>query len=147
MDRDVSKVGVIVNAVKDPGLGTCATLSLFGDSHVQALKNAGLSYYNHNIDSALKFYSEIIHTHEYQDRLETLEQVRDARLKTCCGGIVGMGETRGQRAGLLQALADLPEHPQSVPTNQLVPVPRTPLAARRRSIRSNSCTRSRWRAS
>jgi biotin synthase len=114
--------------VKDLGLETCATLGLLGDGHAQQLKDAGLDYYNHNLDTAPEFYGEIIHTREYQDRLTTLEQVRDAGLKTCCGGIVGMGETREQRAGLLQALANLPEHPHSVPINQLVPVPGTPLA-------------------
>jgi len=126
-DRDIAKVAAIVRAVKDLGLETCATLGLLGDGHAQALKDAGLDYYNHNIDTAPEFYGEIIHTRDYQDRLVTLEQVRDAGLKTCCGGIVGMGETREQRAGLLQALANLPEHPQSVPINQLVPVPGTPL--------------------
>jgi biotin synthase len=127
-DRDIPRVAAIVSAVKGLGLETCATLGMLGDGHAQALKDAGLDYYNHNIDSAPEFYGEIIHTREYQDRLETLEQVRDAGLKTCCGGIVGMGETRDQRAGLLQALANLPAHPQSVPINQLVPVPGTPLA-------------------
>ncbi|MBD8882150.1 biotin synthase BioB [Rhodanobacter sp. 7MK24] len=126
-DRDIPKVAEIVRAVKDLGLETCATLGLLGDGHAQQLKAAGLDYYNHNIDTAPEFYGEIIHTREYQDRLATLEQVRDAGLKTCCGGIVGMGETRAQRAGLLQALANLPEHPHSVPINQLVPVPGTPL--------------------
>ncbi len=127
-DRDIPKVAAIVRAVKDLGLETCATLGLLGDGHAQALKAAGLDYYNHNIDTAPEYYGQIIHTREYRDRLATLEQIRDAGLKTCCGGIVGMGETRGQRAGLLQALANLPEHPQSVPINQLVPVPGTPLA-------------------
>jgi biotin synthase len=126
-DRDIPKVAEIVRAVKGLGLETCATLGLLGDGHAQALKDAGLDYYNHNIDTAPEFYGEIIHTREYQDRLGTLNQVRDAGLKTCCGGIVGMGETREQRAGLLQALANLPEHPQSVPINQLVPVAGTPL--------------------
>ena len=126
-DRDIPKVAEIVRAVKDLGLETCATLGLLGEGHAQQLKDAGLDYYNHNIDTAPEFYGEIIHTREYQDRLTTLEQVRDAGLKTCCGGIVGMGETRAQRAGLLQALANLPEHPHSVPINQLVPVPGTPL--------------------
>lgn len=126
-DRDIPKVAEIVRAVKDLGLETCATLGLLGNGHAQQLKDAGLDYYNHNIDTAPEFYGEIIHTREYQDRLATLEQVRDAGLKTCCGGIVGMGETRAQRAGLLQALANLPEHPHSVPINQLVPVPGTPL--------------------
>jgi biotin synthase len=93
-----------------------------------ALKRAGLDYYNHNLDSAPEFYGEIIRTREYQDRLDTLECVREAGLKTCCGGIVGMGETRAQRAGLMQALANLPEHPESVPINRLVQVEGTPLA-------------------
>jgi biotin synthase len=127
-DRDIAKVAQIVGAVKGLGLETCATLGLLGEGHAQALKQAGLDYYNHNLDSAPEFYGQIIHTREYQDRLDTLEQVRAAGLKTCCGGIVGMGESREQRAGLLQALANLPEHPQSVPINQLVPVPGTPLA-------------------
>jgi biotin synthase len=127
-DRDIPKVAAIVRAVKDLGLETCATLGLLGDGHAQQLKDAGLDYYNHNIDTAPEFYGEIIHTREYQDRLVTLEQVRDAGLKTCCGGIVGMGETREQRAGLLQTLANLPAQPQSVPINRLVQVAGTPLA-------------------
>src|SRR6185503_2634804 len=127
-DRDIPKVAAIVRAVKELGLETCATLGLLGDGHAQALKRAGLDYYNHNLDSAPEFYGEIIHTREYQERLDTLEHVRDAGLKTCCGGIVGMGETRAQRAGLLQALATLPEHPHSVPINRLVQVAGTPLA-------------------
>lgn len=126
-DRDIGKVAEIVAAVKALGLETCATLGLLGDGHAEKLKAAGLDYYNHNLDTAPEYYGEIIHTREFQDRLDTLEQVRSAGLKTCCGGIVGMGETREQRAGLLQALANLPEHPQSVPINQLVPVPGTPL--------------------
>jgi biotin synthase len=92
------------------------------------LKSAGLDFYNHNLDSAPEFYGEIIHTREFADRLDTLEHVRAAGMKTCCGGIVGMGETREQRAGLLQTLANLPEHPQSVPINRLVQVEGTPLA-------------------
>jgi biotin synthase len=93
----------------------------------EALKDAGLDYYNHNLDTAPEFYGEIIHTREYQDRLDTLEHVRDAGMKTCCGGIVGMGETARQRAGLLQTLANLPAHPDSVPINRLVQVRGTPL--------------------
>ncbi len=126
-DRDIPKVAAIVRAVKALGLETCATLGLLGEGHAQALKGAGLDYYNHNLDTAPEYYGEVIHTREFDDRLDTLEQIREAGLKTCCGGIVGMGETREQRAGLLQALANLPEHPQSVPINQLVPVPGTPL--------------------
>ncbi len=127
-DRDIPKVAAIVREVKALGMETCATLGLLGEGHAKALKDAGLDYYNHNIDTSPDYYGEIIHTREFEDRLDTLEDIRDAGLKTCCGGIVGMGETRAQRAGLLQALANLPEHPQSVPINQLVPVPGTPLA-------------------
>jgi biotin synthase len=127
-DRDIPKIAAMVGAVKALGMETCATLGMLTQPQADALKDAGLDYYNHNLDSAPEFYGEIIHTREYQDRLDTLECVRDAGLKTCCGGIVGMGETRGQRAGLLQALANLPEHPQSVPINRLVQVEGTPLA-------------------
>ena len=127
-DRDIPKIAAMVGAVKSLGLETCATLGMLTQPQADALKSAGLDYYNHNLDSAPEFYGEIIHTREYQDRLDTLECVRDAGLKTCCGGIVGMGETRTQRAGLLQALANLPEHPQSVPINRLVQVEGTPLA-------------------
>ncbi|NKJ22817.1 biotin synthase BioB [Dyella sp. SG609] len=126
-DRDVAKVAEIVSAVKALGLETCATLGMLDGNQAQALKRAGLDYYNHNLDTAPEFYGEIIHTRDYQDRLDTLEHVRSVGLKTCCGGIVGMGETRTQRAGLLQTLANLPEHPQSVPINQLVQVAGTPL--------------------
>jgi biotin synthase len=127
-DRDIPKIAAMVGAVKALGMETCATLGMLTQSQADALKDAGLDYYNHNLDSAPEFYGEIIRTREYQDRLDTLECVRDAGLKTCCGGIVGMGETREQRAGLLQALANLPEHPQSVPINRLVQVEGTPLA-------------------
>jgi len=127
-DRDIPKVAEMIREVKALGMETCATLGLLGEGHAQQLKNAGLDYYNHNIDTSPEYYGEIIHTREFEDRLDTLQDIRAAGLKTCCGGIVGMGETRTQRAGLLQALANLPEHPQSVPINQLVPVPGTPLA-------------------
>ena len=127
-DRDIRKVAEMIRGVKVLGLETCVTLGLLGEGHAQALKYAGLDYYNHNIDTSPDYYGEIIRTRAFEDRLETLEGIRAAGLKTCCGGIVGMGETRAQRAGLLQALANLPEHPQSVPINQLVPVPGTPLA-------------------
>jgi len=126
-DRDVAKVAEIVSAVKALGLETCATLGMLSGEQAGTLKQAGLDYYNHNLDSAPEFYGQIIHTREYQDRLDTLGHVRHAGLKTCCGGIVGMGESREQRAGLLQTLATLPEHPQSVPINQLVQVEGTPL--------------------
>ena len=127
-DRDVVKVAEIVSAVKGLGLETCATLGMLSNTQAQSLKNAGLDYYNHNLDTAPEFYGEVIQTRQYQDRLDTLEHVRAAGMKTCCGGIVGLGESRGQRAGLLQTLANLPEHPQSVPINQLVQVEGTPLA-------------------
>jgi biotin synthase len=127
-DRDVEKVAAMVAGVKALGMETCATLGMLTQAQADRFKAAGLDYYNHNLDTAPEFYGEIIHTREYQDRLDTLERVRGAGLKTCCGGIVGMGETREQRAGLLQTLANLPEHPQSVPINRLVQVAGTPLA-------------------
>ena len=126
-DRDVEKVADMVRAVKALGLETCATLGMLSASQAQTLKAAGLAYYNHNLDTAPEHYGEIIQTRDFQDRLDTLEHVREAGLKTCCGGIVGLGETRDQRAGLLQTLANLPEHPQSVPINRLVQVVGTPL--------------------
>ena len=127
-DRDVEKVAAMVAGVKALGMETCATLGMLTQDQAERFKSAGLDYYNHNLDTAPEFYGEIIHTREYQDRLDTLAHVRDAGMKTCCGGIVGMGETREQRAGLLQTLANLPEHPQSVPINRLVQVEGTPLA-------------------
>ncbi len=127
-DRDIPKVAAMIAAVKALGMETCATLGMLTPTQTLALKDAGLDYYNHNLDSAPEFYGQIIHTREYQDRLDTLAHVRDAGLKTCCGGIVGMGETRAQRAGLLQTLACLPAHPDSVPINRLVRVEGTPLA-------------------
>jgi biotin synthase len=126
-DKDLAKVAEMVGAVKALGMETCATLGMLNPGQAETLKGAGLDYYNHNLDSAPEFYGDIIHTREYQDRLDTLAQVRGAGLKTCCGGIVGMGETREQRAGLLQTLANLPEHPGSVPINRLVQVEGTPL--------------------
>jgi biotin synthase len=127
-DRDVAKVAEMVNAVRELGMETCATLGMLSAPQAQHLKAAGLDYYNHNLDTAPEYYGQIIRTRDFQDRLDTLEHVRDAGMKTCCGGIVGMGETREQRAGLLQTLANLPEHPQSVPINRLVQVAGTPLA-------------------
>jgi biotin synthase len=126
-DKDLARVAEMVGAVKALGMETCATLGMLNSGQAQTLKGAGLDYYNHNLDSAPEFYGDIIHTREYQDRLDTLAQVRGAGLKTCCGGIVGMGESREQRAGLLQTLANLPEHPGSVPINRLVQVEGTPL--------------------
>ena len=126
-DKDVAKVAEMVGAVKALGLEACATLGMLNGEQARTLKAAGLDYYNHNLDSAPEFYGDVIKTREYQDRLDTLEQVREAGLNTCCGGIVGMGESRAQRAGLLQTLANLPEHPGSVPINRLVQVAGTPL--------------------
>ncbi|ALN61334.1 biotin synthase [Lysobacter antibioticus] len=127
-DRDIPKVAAMIREVKALGLETCATLGMLSGDQASALKSAGLDYYNHNLDTAPEFYNEIIHTREYQDRLDTLAHVRDVGMKTCCGGIVGMGESREQRAGLLQTLANLPAHPDSVPINRLVQVEGTPLA-------------------
>ncbi len=126
-DKDVAQVAEMVTAVKALGLEACATLGMLNGEQANTLKDAGLDYYNHNLDTAPEFYGDVIKTREYQDRLDTLEHVRHAGLKTCCGGIVGMGETREQRAGLLQTLANLPEHPGSVPINRLVQVEGTPL--------------------
>lgn len=126
-DRDIPKVAAMIAGVKALGLETCATLGMLSGEQARALKDAGLDYYNHNLDTAPDYYDSIIHTRQYQDRLDTLEHVRDAGLKTCCGGIVGMGETRAQRVGLLLALATLPTHPDSVPINKLVQVAGTPL--------------------
>jgi len=126
-DRDIPKVAAMIQGVKAMGLETCATLGMLSAEQASALREAGLDYYNHNLDTAPEFYGEVIRTREYQDRLDTLEHVRDVGMKTCCGGIVGMGETRAQRAGLLQALANLPAHPDSVPINRLVQVEGTPL--------------------
>jgi biotin synthase len=127
-DRDIPKVAAMIQEVKALGLETCATLGMLSGNQAKALREAGLDYYNHNLDTAPEFYGEVIHTREYQDRLDTLAHVRDVGMKTCCGGIVGMGEQREQRAGLLQTLANLPAHPDSVPINRLVQVEGTPLA-------------------
>ncbi|WP_370283764.1 biotin synthase BioB [Ramlibacter sp. WS9] len=127
-DRDVEKVAELVATVKSLGLETCATLGMLDEGHAQTLRTAGLDYYNHNLDSAPDFYGDIITTRDYQDRLDTLERVRGAGVKVCCGGIVGMGESRLQRAGLIAQLANLDPYPESVPINNLVRVAGTPLA-------------------
>jgi len=127
-DRDVDAVCAMVAGVKALGLETCATLGMLTGGQAQRLKDAGLDYYNHNLDTAPDFYGAIISTRQYQDRLDTLTHVRSAGMKVCCGGIVGMGESREHRAGLIAALATLPEHPDSVPINMLVKVAGTPLA-------------------
>jgi biotin synthase len=110
------------------GLETCMTLGMLTDPQAERLAKAGLDYYNHNIDTSPEFYGEIITTRTYQDRLDTLARVRAADIKVCCGGIVGLGETRRDRAGMLHTLATMPEHPESVPINMLVQVEGTPLA-------------------
>jgi biotin synthase len=127
-DRDLEHVCEMVEAVKALGLETCATLGMLTAAQARTLKRAGLDYYNHNLDTSPEFYGEIITTRVYQDRLETLEHVREAGIHVCCGGIVGMGETRADRIGMIAALACLPVHPESVPINMLVRVAGTPLA-------------------
>jgi biotin synthase len=125
--RDMDKMTEMVRAVKSLGMETCATLGLLKPGQAQQLGEAGLDYYNHNLDTAPEFYEEIITTRQYQDRLNTLQQVRDAGINVCCGGIVGMGETRWSRAGLIAQLANLDPYPESVPINHLVQVEGTPL--------------------
>ena len=127
-DRDLDAVEDMVKAVKALGLETCATLGMLKEEQAERLKTAGLDYYNHNLDTAPEFYGDIITTRDYQDRLDTLGHVRQAGLKVCCGGIVGMGESRQQRAGLIAQLANLNPYPESVPINHLVAVEGTPLA-------------------
>jgi biotin synthase len=126
-DRDLPKVAAMISGVKALGLETCATLGMLTPDQAVALKSAGLDFYNHNLDTGPDYYDQVVTTRTYQDRLDTLAAVRDAGLSTCCGGIVGMGETRRDRAGLLHQLAILPEHPQSLPINDLMPIPGTPL--------------------
>ncbi|MEN9864874.1 MAG: biotin synthase BioB [Pseudomonadota bacterium] len=125
--RDMEKIEAMVGAVHDLGMETCATLGMLTEQQAYALKKAGLDYYNHNLDTAPEFYGNVISTRDYQDRLDTLGRVREAGLKVCCGGIVGMGESRLQRAGLIAQLANLNPYPESVPVNHLVQVEGTPL--------------------
>ncbi len=126
-DRDLPQLSAMLKGVKALGLETCMTLGMLEPNQAQSLKTAGLDYYNHNLDTGPDYYKTVVSTRTYQDRLETLTAVRDAGISTCCGGIVGMGETRRDRAGLLHALATLPAHPDSLPINDLVPVAGTPL--------------------
>jgi biotin synthase len=126
-DRDLPKVSAMIAGVKALGLETCATLGMLAPHQAQALKAAGLDYYNHNLDTGPDYYETVVTTRTYQDRLNTLAAVRAADISVCCGGIVGMGETRRDRAGLLHALATLPEHPDSLPVNDLMPIKGTPL--------------------
>ena len=127
-DRDLDAVCDMIAEVKSLGLESCVTLGMLEEGQAERLKDAGLDYYNHNIDTSESFYEEIISTRTFEDRLDTLARVRNAGINVCCGGIVGMGETRDDRADMLQALACLPDHPESVPLNMLVAVPGTPLA-------------------
>ncbi|WP_066333218.1 biotin synthase BioB [Azohydromonas lata] len=127
-ERDMERVTEMVRGVRSLGLETCMTLGMLDKEQATQLKDAGLDYYNHNLDTSPDNYNNIIHTRTYQDRLDTLSNVRDAGINVCCGGIVGMGETREQRAGMIAELANLEPYPESVPINNLVPVPGTPLA-------------------
>jgi biotin synthase len=125
--KDLAVISQMIHEVRSVGLETCATLGMLSPEQAKQLKGAGLDYYNHNLDTSPEFYGEIISTRTYQERLDTLAVGRTAGLKVCCGGIVGMGESVRDRAKLLLVLANLPEHPESVPINQLVQVPGTPL--------------------
>ncbi len=127
-DRDIEKVVAMIKGVKNLGLETCATLGMLAPEQAKALGDAGLDYYNHNLDTSEDFYGAVINTRQYQDRLDTLQSVRSAGMSVCCGGIIGMGETRKQRAAFIAKLANLNPYPESVPINHLVPVAGTPLA-------------------
>ncbi len=127
-DRDLDAVCAMVEGVKALGMETCVTLGMLTAEQTRRLKTSGLDFYNHNIDTSPEFYGDIITTRTYQDRLDTLNHVREAGIHVCCGGIVGMGETREDRVGMIAVLASLPEHPESVPINMLVRVAGTPLA-------------------
>jgi biotin synthase len=126
-DKNLDRVIEMIEAVNALGLETCVTLGMLTQQQTRRLKQAGLDYYNHNLDTSPEYYGDIISTRSYQDRLDTLEHVRDAGINVCCGGIVGMGETADDRVSLLQQLANLPQHPESVPINMLVQVEGTPL--------------------
>jgi len=125
-DRDLGPVEM-VKEVKAMGMETCVTLGMLTDKQTEELKEAGLDYYNHNLDTSPEYYGEVITTRTYQDRLDTIQRVRDAGMNVCCGGIVGMGESRRDRVGLFQELANQPKHPESVPINMLVRVSGTPM--------------------
>jgi biotin synthase len=126
--RDMDAVVAMVEGVKALGMETCMTLGMLDRAQAEQLKQAGLDYYNHNIDSSERYYREIITTRSFSDRLETLEHVRDSGIKVCCGGIIGMGEQPIDRIDMLVTLANLPEYPESVPINRLIPIAGTPLA-------------------
>lgn len=127
-DRDIEKMSELIGAVKGLGMQTCATLGMLESHQAVALKDAGLDYYNHNLDTAPEYYTDVVSTRQYQDRLDTLSHVRSAGISVCCGGIIGMGEAPVHRAGLIAQLANLQPYPESVPINSLVRVPGTPLA-------------------
>jgi biotin synthase len=127
-DNDLDRVLDMVREVKALGMQTCVTLGMLKEGQAGKLKDAGLDYYNHNLDTDKEFYGQVIKTHTHDDRLDTLEQVRDAGINVCSGGIIGMGESRKNRAGLIVQLANLPKPPESVPINNLVPIPGTPMA-------------------
>ncbi|HWV55170.1 biotin synthase BioB [Pseudorhodoplanes sp.] len=127
-DRDLDKVCAMIEGVRAMGLETCVTLGMLTGNQARRLKQSGLDYYNHNLDTSPEFYGNIITTRTYQERLDTLAHVRDAGINVCCGGIVGMGEGAEDRVGMIHALATLPVHPESVPINMLVQVEGTPLA-------------------
>lgn len=126
-DRDLPKVAAMIRGVKDLGLETCATLGMLKDGQAEILADAGLDYYNHNLDTGRDYYPQIVTTRTYDDRLRTLDRARAAGLKLCCGGIVGMGESVDDRLALLVELATLSPHPESIPINRLIPIPGTPL--------------------
>ena len=126
-DRDLDKVCRMVEGVRALGLETCATLGMLDRDQADRLKEAGLDYYNHNLDTSERHYAKIVSTRSYDDRLETLAHVREAGIKVCCGGILGLGETRSDRASLLVTLANLPAHPESVPINRLMRIEGTPM--------------------
>ena len=126
-DKDIKKVIPMVEAIKEMELETCLTLGMLSSEQAKSLKASGLDYYNHNIDTSPEYYSKIISTRDYEERLATLEHVRNAGINVCCGGIVGMGENQKDRAGFLLTLANMPNHPESVPINMLVKVEGTPL--------------------
>ena len=127
-DRDIEKMSEMIRTVKGLGLQTCATLGMLQAHQARALRDAGLDYYNHNLDTAPEYYQDVVSTRSYQDRLDTLRHVRAAGIHVCCGGIIGMGDAPVHRAGLIAQLANLDPYPESVPINSLVPVPGTPLA-------------------
>ena len=127
-DNDLDRVLDMVREVKALGMQTCVTLGMLKEGQAEKLKEAGLDYYNHNLDTDKEFYGQVIKSHTHDDRLDTLDQVRDAGINVCSGGIIGMGESRKNRAALIVQLANLPKPPESVPINNLVPIPGTPLA-------------------